>query len=76
MLWLERLLIKFKLIGTAGSVFNWVRDFLSDGSIHLRTGAELSRQYVVENGPPQGNMVSPTLFSIMINDVFSNIPEG
>lgn len=62
MLWLEGLLIKLKLMGTAGNVFDWVGDFFSDGSIQVRTGAELSRQYIVENDTPQGSVVSPTLF--------------
>uniref|UniRef100_A0A8C9Z6A4 Reverse transcriptase n=1 Tax=Sander lucioperca TaxID=283035 RepID=A0A8C9Z6A4_SANLU len=30
--------------------------------------SELSSMFVVENGTPQGSVVSPTFFSIMIND--------
>lgn len=44
------------------NVFNWVRDFLSIGPIQVRTEAELSRLYIVENGTPQGSVVSPNLF--------------
>ena len=39
-------------------------------------GAELSSKHIVENGTPQECVVSPTLFSVMINDIFANIPEG
>lgn len=60
-------------MGTAGNVFNWFRDFLSDGSIQVRTGAELSSLKAVHH---RGLWSVQLFFSIMINDVFSNIPEG
>ena len=36
---------------------------------------ELSK-HGVENGTPQGSVVSPTLFSIMIDYIFVNVPVG
>ena len=49
-------------------------DFLRGRTIQVKVGAELSSKHGVENGMPQGSVVSPTLFSMMINDIFVNMP--
>uniref|UniRef100_A0A8C2Q875 Reverse transcriptase n=1 Tax=Cyprinus carpio TaxID=7962 RepID=A0A8C2Q875_CYPCA len=75
MMWKEGLLIKLSKIGVEGRVFNWIRDFLFGRKIQIRIGADLSDQYIVDNGTPQGSVISPLLFIIMINDVFGTVPE-
>ena len=73
MMWREGVLIKLHMLGVGGRVFNWVRDFLSERVIRVRIGAEVSGGYTVSNGTPQGSVISPLLFSVMINDVFSRV---
>ena len=67
MMWKEGLLIKLHLMGVGGKVFNWIKDFLFNRKLQVRIGAELSGNYVVGNGTPQGSVISPVLFIIMIN---------
>lgn len=67
-------MIKLTKMGITGRVFNWVRVFLFGRKIEVRIGADISSQYIVGNGTPQGSVISPLLFTISINDVFSNIP--
>ncbi len=60
-------------MGVGGRIFKWIVDFLNGKSIQVKIGTELSCQHVVENGTPQESVVSPTLISVIINDIFGNI---
>uniref|UniRef100_A0A3B5QKI5 Reverse transcriptase domain-containing protein n=1 Tax=Xiphophorus maculatus TaxID=8083 RepID=A0A3B5QKI5_XIPMA len=75
MLWKEGLLIKIRQIGLSGKIYNWIKDFLTDRNIRVKIGNEVSSKCLTENGTPQGSIISPMLFIIMINDIFSKI-EG
>lgn len=74
MMWKEGLLIKPHKMWVGGRVFNCVKDFLFGRKIKVRILSDLSSQYTVGNGTPQGSVISPLLFIIMINDVFSKVP--
>lgn len=73
MMWKEGLLIKLRTMGFNGRMFNWVREFLTGRSIIVKINGVLSQRYDTENGIPQGSIVSPMLFAIMINGIFSEI---
>lgn len=64
MLWKKGLQIKLDLLQITQDVFSWVMEFLTERT--LLVGAELSRQYIDQYGTPQGGVVSPVLFSIVI----------
>lgn len=38
-----------------------------------RVGATYSKEHTLETGTPQGNVLSPTLFNLMINDLDTNL---
>ncbi len=75
MMWKEGLVIKLVKIGIGGNLFNWIKYFLFGRKIQVRIGAEISSQYEVGNRTPQGSVISPLLFIIMINDIFVNVSE-
>ena len=57
-------------------MFNWISDFLRDRTIEVSVGGVCSKTVGIDNGIPQGSVISPVLFNIMINDIFSGIGGG
>uniref|UniRef100_A0A8C6LAI2 Reverse transcriptase domain-containing protein n=1 Tax=Nothobranchius furzeri TaxID=105023 RepID=A0A8C6LAI2_NOTFU len=73
MVWTEGLLLKLKKLGVGGRMYNWIKDVWSERNIQVEIGSTLSRGCKVENGTPQGSVISPILFTIMTDDVFQNV---
>jgi len=68
MVWKEGLLAKLRRLGIGGNMHRFIDDFLTGRKIRVIVGDQLSDSYDMENGIPQGSVISPTLFNIMIND--------
>jgi len=72
MLWKNGLIYKMKKHGINGKIINWIEDFLSNRKIRVNVNNTLSDSYTLENGTPQGSVISPILFLLIINDFPSN----
>jgi len=72
MIHVPTLMRKIRGLGITGKVYDWVKDFLTDRTIQVKVGAALSQKHTLENGTPQGSVISPLLFLIMINDMPNN----
>lgn len=69
MMWRDGVLFKLQNLGISGLIYNWIHDFLSERSIRVKVGTSISEKYLVENGSPQGSVISPILFIILLNDI-------
>ena len=72
--WIQGLLFKMAKKGIAGSFLGWIKEFLSGRSMSVRIGSVTSIPAPVENGVPQGAVLSPILFNIMLIDFPSSTP--
>ena len=76
MLWKEGLVVKLYDAGIRGRMLNWIRAFLQNRTIQVRVGGAYSETVGIENGTPQGSVISPVLFNVMINDIFQEVGAG
>ena len=68
-LWRKGIIIKLQTMGIYGRITRWIDNFLSDRKIQVRINNILSAERTLENGVPQGSVISPLLFNIAVNDL-------
>jgi len=55
--------------GISGRMFSFIRSFFSDRTFQVKIGSTLSMSKRLDNGTPQGSVLSPIHFSLMISDL-------
>ena len=69
MLWVEGLLHKVIKLGIGRKMFEWIKQFLTNRSFQVKIEDAFSKTHHTKNGTPQGSVISPLLFLLMINDL-------
>jgi ribonuclease HI/exonuclease III len=69
MVWRQGVIIKMQTMGIGGRMLRWVDNFLTDRYIQVKVNGVLSGFKYVENGTPQGSVISPTIFNIAVSDL-------
>ena len=74
--WKFGIIKKIHEYGLRGNLPIFLRNFLSNRCIKVRVGGCLSEDRPVEEGIPQGSVLSCSLFMIAINDICDAVPEN
>ena len=75
-LWRGGALEELQKAGITGQMYNYVQDFLRDRTFQVRVEGALSETYIQENGTPQGSVLSPTIFNLVLNRVTRAVSEA
>ena len=63
-------------IGLKGNILQYIVHFLRDRTIKTKINETLSTEGTTLNGIPQGSVISPTLFNIVLQDLVNVIPTN
>ena len=74
--WHEKLLMKLKSLGISGKMYSYIKSYLSDRSICARINNSYSSFKSVNCGIPQGSIIAPLLFSIILHDLPSLVSKN
>ena len=56
------------------SVYKWISSFLYHKMARVKLDGSLSREIRLNEGVPQGSVLSPTLFLLYVNDIVNTLP--
>lgn len=74
--WRHGILMKLQEYGLRGHLPMFIANFLTNRQIKVRLGNIHSDLYEIQNGIPQGSVLSCTCFLIAMNDIGKYIPQG
>ncbi|KZS06599.1 Uncharacterized protein APZ42_029899, partial [Daphnia magna] len=74
-MWIQGLMYKMANLGITGQFLGWVQEFLTGRNMCVRIGSIVSSSTPIENGVPQGAVLSPILFNIMLKK-FPSVHPG
>ena len=74
--WHKRLLYKLKTIGISGHTYEYLKSYLINRTIQVRVGTSYSTPRNVCMGIPQGSVIAPMLFNLMLFDLPSMVSKG
>ena len=74
--WHAKLLHKLGKIGITGHMHDFISAFLDSRKIAVKVGSTYSSTHNIDMGVPQGSVIAPILFTIMLHDIQQSIQKG
>ena len=74
--WHQGLIYKLIKLNFPFHIICWLKEFLNNRHFSVRVKTFLTKQMLIETGVPQGAVVSPTFFSIFINNIPVNYSKN
>ena len=74
-MWISGAIIYFRKIGIKGRMLNWLKDFLEKRKIKVRYEGHVTETVETLNGCPQGSVLSPIIFSLLMNSLQETIED-
>ena len=56
-------------MGVSGRMYQFIKAFLDSRQMAVKVGEAVSRTHTLDMGVPQGSVIAPTLFCIMLHDI-------
>ena len=66
-MWRKGVILKLTEFGIKGKMLKWINDFLVDRKIRVKVEDQVSDYQKTDNGSPQGVVLSPTLFNVIMD---------
>ena len=73
--WNKGALLNLLQLGIKGKMLNWLVSFLDNRQISVKVGGETSDTLKTENGCPQGSVLSPIIFNVIMNTLSQTIAK-
>ena len=73
--WHAKLLDKLAKLGVKGRLYEFVREFLSERRMAVKVGSAVSSTHHLDMGVPQGSVIAPLLFIIMLHDIVDKVQQ-
>ena len=67
--WPTGILYKLGMMGFKGDILKWLRNYFRDRKIRVRIDGQYSEECGINAGVPQGAVLSPLLFNVMMSDM-------
>lgn len=73
--WKEGLLLKLLRKKIEGKMYTWIQNYLQYRTTRVKLDGKTSHRVTLQQGVPQGGVISPTLFLIFIDDIVDQLSQ-